>query len=55
MSPDSCRKMIDLTAKHYAKVDQAAAERIKAISTPRGPLSGDELRELISTAAKRVE
>jgi len=53
MSPDSCRQMIDLTAKHHALHDQAAAERIKAIPTPLGALSNEELRGLISKAAKK--
>lgn len=53
MSPDSCRLMIDLTAKHHAQHDAAAAERIKDIPTPRGPLSNEELRDLIYKAAKQ--
>lgn len=53
MSPDSCRQMIDLTARHHALHDAAAAERIKAIPTPRSPLSNEELRDLISKAANK--
>jgi hypothetical protein len=53
LEPAYCREMIDLTAKHHARRDRLAAERIRAIPTPQSDISFDALRDLIFEAAKK--